>query len=126
MLYPYPNPAVLSEMTEPMVTFLFQMPTDASGSPILVRDSLGPNDVTIRNPELVIDIFTIAGERVATVAGVPELVDELGEYRIQWDMKNQSGREVASGAYIAYARMFDTFRRGELVAEAKVKVAIIR
>lgn len=126
VLYPYPNPAVLAEMTDPMLTFLFQMPTDENGSPILVRDSIGPNNIVIRNPQLVVDIFTIAGEYVTTIEQVPELIDELGEYRIRWDMKNQSGREVSSGAYIAYARMFESFRRNELLAEAKVKVAIIR
>lgn len=126
VMWPYPNPAVVGNMTDPELTFVFQMPTGADTYPDQVRDSAGPNQVTVLNPKLVVDIFTIAGEYVRTLDEVPEVFDELGEYRIKWDMKNAAGREVASGAYFAFARLFDTYRAESLLAEATVKVAVIR
>ena len=126
VMTPYPNPAVVSQMAEPELTFIFQIPTGADTYPDNVRDSIGPNNVTVLNPKLVVDIFNIAGEYVTTIESVPAMFDELGEYRIKWNMKNGAGRDVASGAYIAYARLFDTYRAEALLAEAKVKVAVIR
>jgi hypothetical protein len=126
VMWPYPNPAVVAQMIDPELTFVFQMPTGPDTYPVQVRDSINANNIVVLNPKLVVDIFTIAGEYVATLDDVPEVFDELGEYRVKWDMKNAAGRDVASGAYFAYARLFDSYRAESLLAEARVKVAVIR
>ncbi len=115
-LKPYPNPAVVKEMGEQKLWFQFQVETDSLGSPL-------PN---LQNPHIVVDIFTIAGERVATVTdGVAEDVS-IGLYKISWDLENDSDEPVASGIYMAYARMFTDAKKDYQLAEAHTKVAIIR
>lgn len=118
ILTPYPNPAVVARMSEREVKFRFQVQRDTLAAPLY----------TI--PLMVVDVFTIAGEYVATISKETELRrgdPEYGEvYTLEWDMKNSSGADVASGAYIALARLYNDFRKTELLAEDKVKVAIIR
>jgi len=117
-LTPYPNPAVVSELTEALVNFRFQVPTDNEGYPV---DTLAGAFVTI-------DIYTVAGEYLAFVEGSYLGEDRLGNgvYEAAWDMKNETGRDVASGVYLAYARLYFDIEREELLAESHQKVVIIR
>jgi len=119
VLFSYPNPAVISEMTSDSIIFRFQVPTDTTSF------------TTEIEPRMVVDIFTVAGEYVSTVERVIDQIDRLGIAEVGWNMTNAEGREVASGVYIAYARLFsdqlNTFsQKRNLLAEDKVKVAIIR
>ena len=119
VLYSYPNPAVVSRMKSDSITFRFQVPTDNTSFPTEVE------------PKMVVDIFNVAGEYIATVEREEQRMDRLGWAEVSWDMKNANGMDVASGVYIAYARLFSdrietTSLKRNLLAEDKVKVAIIR
>ncbi len=113
VLAPYPNPAVVSRMGVEPLRFRMQVATDAQGLPL------------IETPYLVVDIFTVAGELVRTV-DQPEPNPIRGLYEVAWDMRNDGGTEVASGAYIAYGRLYESDEKKQLLAEDHVKVAIIR
>ncbi len=117
---PYPNPAVVSKLADPKVTFRFQIPTDESGLPVYGQSYSGSD------PYLVIDIYTIAGEHVRTLDAISSSDPRLGEYYGDWDLQNAAGKNVASGVYIAYARLYSTQFKGTLLAEKKTKVALIR
>ena len=114
VMSPFPNPAVVSRMLNPKVTFRMQVETDSTGLPILTGD-----------PYLVVDIYNVAGERVRTVTGYTN-EPVRGRYELAWDLTNEQGKDVASGAYIAYARLYESDRKRELLAEDRVKVAVIR
>ena len=116
IFYPYPNPAVVNEMSDPMVTFRFQYATDSTGIP------------TAFNPYMVIDIYNTSGEYVCTVENDNgRFEDKLaGIYYTKWDMKNQNGKDVASGVYLAYARIFEGSVDGDLLQELRTKIAVIR
>jgi len=119
VLFSYPNPAVVAEMTSDSIIFRFQVPTDSTSFTTEVE------------PRMVVDIFTVAGEYVSTVERDIRELDRLGIAEVGWNMTNAEGREVASGVYIAYARLFsdrlNTFsQKRNVLAEDKVKVAIIR
>ncbi len=118
VLTPYPNPAVLSEMDTDSVYFRFQVPTNESSYPVLA------------GTYLVVDIFSIAGEYLTTIStDQPNLFQgnsAHGEVVFGWDLRNKERRPVASGVYIAYARLFSAKKDGQLLAEDKVKVAVIR
>ncbi len=118
VLAPYPNPAEVNRMGSAPITFRFQVQTDSAGVPIY-----DPSNGY--NPYLVIDIYTIAGERVRTVNGTPADVGR-GTYELEWDMRNESGKDVASGAYIVYGRLYNNDAKEELLAEDHSKVAVIR
>ncbi|MFH1686062.1 MAG: MXAN_6640 family putative metalloprotease [bacterium] len=118
VVHPFPNPAVVAQMEEPVVTFKFEVGTDQDANP------------KYSNPYLVVDIYTLAGERVVTIDGGGSL-DRCGQFYLgtfctEWDMKNESGADVASGVYIAFARLYSLPKRGELLAQAHEKVAVIR
>jgi hypothetical protein len=119
VLAPYPNPAVVSDMDGVPLRFKFRLPTDSTTYP------------AYPSAYLVVDVFSIAGERVITVEGRFIEDDRTGEHRegiyeAEWNMKNAGGKEVASGAYLAYARLFTSSARAVLLAEDRVKVALIR
>jgi len=118
VLTPYPNPAVLSEMDTDSVYFRFQVPTNGTSYPVLT------------GTYLVVDIFSVVGEYLATIStDQPNIFQgnsAHGEVVFGWDLKNKEGRHVASGVYIAYARLFSAKKDGQLLAEDKVKVAVIR
>ena len=114
VLRPYPNPVVTMEMNDPRVTFRFQVPTDSTSFPVY------------DDPYLVVDVFNIAGELVNTIEGITWRDARLGLFKNEWDLKNRSGRQIASGVYIAYARLFSDSRKGTLLAEDKSKIAVIR
>ncbi|HOP08075.1 MAG TPA: hypothetical protein PLF13_12370 [candidate division Zixibacteria bacterium] len=117
VLVPFPNPCVISEMDEPKVTFKFQMPTDETSYPVY--------DVSI-DPLLIVDIYSLAGERVATVGDIVKRNSRRGLYYTEWDLTNEAGREVASGIYLVYARLFTREGLTEMLAEGTAKVAVIR
>ncbi|RME19340.1 MAG: hypothetical protein D6800_14410, partial [Candidatus Zixiibacteriota bacterium] len=121
VLTPYPNPAVVPEMGGADLVFRFQVPTTDSAL------------YEFTSMSLVVDLYTVAGEHVATIK---EPVDiQIGArqdphafnvtYSMSWDMHNQSGHEVASGVYLAYARLYGPGGK-QTLAEDRVKVAIIR
>jgi len=119
VLTPYPNPAVVSELGDGLLKFRFQAPTDSTSFP------------TYETAYLVVDIYTLAGEYVRLVEGNYTGEDRLGEHRnaiyeAHWDMKNQSGRDVTSGAYLTVARLFQDTDKKILLAKDRVKVAVIR
>lgn len=118
-LTPYPNPAVVSSMGGQPITFRFQVANDSTNSNITT------------DPLLLVDLFTIAGEFVksinATFGGEDRLgVHSEGIYETAWNMKNSAGKDVASGVYLAYARLWDSAAKNTLLADSKVKVALIR
>jgi len=121
-LKPYPNPAVINEMEDQPLRFQFQVETDSLGSPLYGKDFSGAD------PLLVLDIFTISGERVITLSEDKDNAEDAyaGLYNIGWDMKNEAEKPVASGVYIVYARLYSAENQGEQLAEAHSKVAVIR
>ena len=58
---------------------------DQNNRPLITIDGLPPSAVTS------VRIFTIAGEQVRTLSGTQS---------VQWDLRNGSGENVASGVYI--------------------------
>jgi hypothetical protein len=119
VLTPYPNPAVVTQMAGQPVTFRFKVASDTA------------NGNLTNNPLLLIDIYTVTGDFVrsinATFGGEDRLgVHAGGLYETTWDMKNGSGKAVASGVYLAYARLWQTPSKFRLLAESKVKVALVR
>jgi hypothetical protein len=120
VLIPYPNPVVVKEMDEPRVTFKFQVPTDSTSFPIYGRP------YSEFDPYLVMDIFTVAGELVATVEEISQRDSRKGLYYAAWPLTNRAGQDVAAGVYLVYARLFSKFKNGELLAEDRAKIAVIR
>jgi hypothetical protein len=119
VMTPYPNPAVMSELAGEPLTFRFRSPTDTTSFAVS------------RVAFMQLDIFNVAGELVRSLEvdfdsqGRGELLPG-GVIEAEWDLKNQGGKEVASGVYIAVARLFDGAELGNLLVEDKVKVAVIR
>lgn len=115
LMYPYPNPAVVREMTSDEIHFNLTMP-----------DQLYTGQA-VNDPYLVVDIYSIGGDHVQTLeltnsgSFVPGQIFDVG-----WDMTNSSGKDVASGAYIVYARFYLSQASNEIISEYKTKVAIIR
>jgi hypothetical protein len=116
VLSPYPNPAVITEMGGSPLKFRFQFPTDS------FSNEMYPN------PYLSVDIFNIAGEFIRGIetATIPQCKEKLVHYESAWDMKNDRGEDVASGVYVAVGRLYSNMKKGGLLAEDRVKVAIIR
>jgi len=119
VLTPYPNPAVVAEMDGESLIFRFGAPTDTTTFP------------SYSNVLMQLDIYSVAGELVRTLEGIYDGRDRVGPipgqiYEIGWDMKNQAGKEVASGVYLAVARLFKGSSRMTPLAENRVKVAVIR
>jgi len=118
VLTPYPNPAVMSEMDGEDLNFRFRVPTDTTSFPIY------------GTAYLLVDVFNVAGERVRTLEGnyAGESRDSIQVIYLDagWDMNNQSGRAVASGVYLAVARLYVDANKQKLLAEDRVKVAVIR
>jgi hypothetical protein len=115
ILAPYPNPAVVGDMGGSPLKFRFQIPTDSFSNCIYSE------------PSFTVDIFSVAGEFVRGFTSVtPHHCGRQVEFRAEWDMKNERGKEVASGVYIAVGRVYSSAKKHLLLAEDKVKVAIIR
>jgi hypothetical protein len=81
----------------------------------------------------VIDIFTVAGERVKTIDSEPIMHDSTDAqnnrivwYEDEWNFTNEHGKDIVSGVYLCYARLYSDYKKKSLLAEDKVKVAVIR
>ncbi|MBI5265851.1 MAG: hypothetical protein HY851_01335 [candidate division Zixibacteria bacterium] len=119
VLTPYPNPAVVADMGGRGLTFRFQVAGDTSNLNITAT------------PLLAIDIYTVAGDLVKSIQASFSGEDRLGVhagglYETTWNMRNAAAQDVASGVYLVYARLFSTPTKRELLAESRVKVALIR
>jgi len=123
---PYPNPWVASEQSEANVRFMFQMPTDTASFPIYaeVINPGGGFDET--EPQLYVDIYTVAGERLRTLDAVYRSDWRKGVYWASWDLKNEAGKDVASGIYLAHAQLYSKTKSGVLLHEKTTKLAVIR
>jgi len=122
----YPNPVMVAEMDQPRVTFLLQTGTDSSSFPVAGSPYFS-DPATLQ-----IDIYTVAGERVKTISRDDDQADRSSEWRrsgkwsAEWDLKNESGADIAAGVYLVYARLFSKAKRGALLAEDHSKVLVIR
>ncbi len=115
ILAPYPNPAVVSDMGGSPLKFRFQIPTDSFSNCIYSE------------PSFTVDVFNVAGEFVRGFTSItPHHCGKQVEFTAEWDMKNEWGKGVASGVYIAVGRVYSSAKKSLLLAEDKVKVAIIR
>ena len=115
ILAPYPNPAVVGDMGGSPLKFMFQIPTDSFSNCIYSE------------PSFTVDIFNVAGEFVRGFTSItPYHCGKQVEFTAEWDMKNEWGKGVASGVYIAVGRVYSSAKKSLLLAEDKVKVAIIR
>jgi len=119
VLTPYPNPAIVGEMGGNGLTFRFQAPTDTTSFPIYSSFLLH------------LDLFTVAGELIKSVEHVYAGEDREGPrpggvFEIDWDMKNQAGKDVASGVYLAVARLYEGVNKNVLLVVDQTKVAVIR
>lgn len=117
VLSPYPNPAVVAEMGGNDLTFRFQTFTDSVGAPLTEQ------------AYMVVDLYTVAGEHITSFEGYADVRTggtPYGAFEIGWDMNNRAGKAVASGVYLAYARLYDSEDKAVLLAEDNVKVAVIR
>lgn len=114
ILTPYPNPAVVGTMGGDNLKFRFRTPNDSTSF------STFPDTTMV----VAMDIFNIAGEHIATIDNdLPS--DRFDPVIVEWDMKNQAGKDVASGVYLCYVRLYTPDGK-TLLAEDKMKVAIIR
>lgn len=115
ILAPYPNPAVVDNMGGSPLKFRFQIPTDSFSNCMYAK------------PSFTVDIFSVAGEFVRGFTSItPHYCGKKVEFTAEWNMKNERGKEVASGVYIAVGRVYSSAKKSLLLAEDKVKVAIIR
>ncbi len=122
ILYAFPNPAVLSNMSESKVSIRYQVPTDAA------------SNYLYPSPEISMDIFTVNGEYIRHIdtvlsIGATDIYlqdDRTVLWEIVWDLKNESGMDVASGIYLIVAKMCNSDSNGSLLVEKTTKVAIIR
>jgi hypothetical protein len=119
LLTPYPNPAVVSSMDGANLMFRLQAATDSVGFPESTQTTL------------VLKVYTVAGELVQTIQETQESHNrggprQGGVFEIAWDMKNQSGVDVASGAYLAVVRMYQGAKANQLLVIGQTKVAVIR
>jgi Family of unknown function (DUF6055) len=118
LFYPFPNPAVVSELANGAIVFRLQVPTDDIAHYVVTR------------PLLHLDIYNVAGEYVDEAESVIEIpISEENRrfiFDVSWVVGNSAGKEIASGAYIAIARLYANSDKKELLVERTTKVAIIR
>lgn len=129
IFYPYPNPAVYDDMVTKTIRFSFTLAIDST----FLIESSNPGDsiladINALDAFLLVDIYNINGERVRSLKTATDMntVSNGNNEIIEWDMKNESGKDVASGVYFAYARLTTKDKDGKLLSEQKTKVAIIR
>ncbi len=120
VLTAYPNPAVINQMGGQDLRFRFTIPTDSQSVPAYLA------------PYCVVDIFTAAGEYIKTCDTIanpylnPDPYIRTVRFEIDWDMKTQAGGDIASGVYVCVGRLYSAADRGELLAENKAKILVIR
>ncbi len=113
---PYPNPAVIADMSDPNVRFRVEVKFDSANYTFYQADPL----------YLSADLYNTAGEYIANVSRYASGVEHPTLYELSWDMKNGAGNPVASGAYIALVRLYSKERNGVLLAESTAKLLIVR
>lgn len=120
LLTPYPNPAVVSEMGNQPLVFRFRVPTDSTSFQVSTI-------VTLK-----VDLFSVSGELVRSIVmeydgDTRNGPDPGGAVEATWDMKNQSGKDVASGVYLAVGRLTYVDETGASLEHVdQTKVAVIR
>ena len=114
------NPVVVGELINEVMTFKFQVPTDSLGFPIYGEAYSGTD------PALTIDVFSVAGDHVCTLDETSDSDALFGTYWIEWDLRNSGGKDVSSGVYVAYARLYESSSRNAVLAEEKTKIVVIR
>jgi len=123
ILYAFPNPAVISNMSDSKISIRYQVPTDAA------------SNYLYSFPEISMDIFTVNGEyirhidTVISIGGNDDIYsqdDRTVLWEASWDLKNENGTDVSSGIYLIMAKMHDSDSNGSLLVEKMTKVAIIR
>ncbi len=131
IFFPYPNPAVIEDMSSKKIKFSFKLPSDStylaeSTNPLLVDTIL--IDISAIETFMIVDIFNLNGEHIRTIEKTAENKSDADNvlFAAEWDLKNQSGTDVSSGVYFAYARLFVGDINGTLLAEEKTKLAVIR
>jgi hypothetical protein len=118
-LHAYPNPADLEKMSSSDIKFRFRVPATSAAT------------FQCTGALMTVDLFTVAGERIKSLEANVDVVPYDGSYQQTdknpaWNMTNAAGEAVASGVYIAVARLYCGQFKNELLAENKVKVAVIR
>jgi hypothetical protein len=118
-LLAYPNPSVIAKMEREEVRFKFRLQA-AEGLAILCAQ-----------PTMTVDLYTLSGEKVSSLEERVDLeyIDATHQETVSspvWDMANQAGSKVASGVYIAVARLYCDESKKEVLAENKAKLALIR
>jgi hypothetical protein len=104
---------------QPLV-FRFRVPTDSTSFQVSTI-------VTLK-----VDLFSVSGELVRSIVtefdgDTRNSPDPGGTVEATWDMKNQSGKDVASGVYLAVGRLTYVDQTGASVEHVdKTKVAVIR
>jgi len=117
----YPNPAVVNNMNNANLKIQYQVPTDQLSN-YLYTDL-----------QLILNIYNLSGEHVAFIDTIVQVDpfngynsgDKVVLYEADWDMKNSSGIDVASGVYLISAALYSEVG-GELLVEKITKAAIIR
>ncbi len=121
ILVAYPNPAVIAKMGDMPLNISYRVPTDAV------------SNFVYANPRLTMDVYNVAGDYIrfvdTSVMVAPNNIYNENKtvlWEAQWDLKNGSGADVASGVYILLVRLYDDANDGEIVLEKITKVAVIR
>lgn len=131
LFFPYPNPAVIADMSSKKINFSFKLPTDST----YLAESTNPSqtdtiliDISTIETFMIVDIFNLNGEHIRTIEKTAENKIDVDNvlFSAEWDLKNQSGADVSSGVYFAYARLYVGDIDGTLLAEEKTKLAVIR
>jgi hypothetical protein len=119
LFYPFPNPAIVSELLSDEIIFRFQVPTNSI------------SDYLYGSLLLHLDIYNVAGEYIdetETLVNTPQPREDNDPlvFDVPWTVGNSAGKEIASGAYIAIARLYANSDKKQLLVERTTKVAIIR
>jgi len=115
LLQNYPNPFNTSTIIPFTVTR-----SEVNGSRFIVNSPTHTTQQSVNSSQLMVHsplhttlvIYNILGEKVRT------LVDEEkppGEYRVMWDGKDETGKEVASGVYFCKLKVGDFSQSRKLV-----------
>lgn len=86
---PYPNPFSLSDKENPLLTLEVVVSQDA-------------NVDAANHATAYLDVYTVAGERVYSTS---QLGSRNGHIWLDWNGRNESGNQVASGVYVLLVRM---------------------
>jgi hypothetical protein len=91
-------PVAATDPAVPPASALFQNYPNPVQTRTTLAYRIGATDKSAGAVPVRLDIYDVAGRRIAT------LVDDVrapGEHRVDWDGRDQHGRAVASGVYLA-------------------------